>query len=59
MDKKQIINTGDMPNFTNDQLLYLYRTMLLSRTMDEKQLSYQRQGRMLTYAPNIGQKLHK
>lgn len=56
MDKKgKIMNTDDMPNFTNDQLLYLYRTMLLSRTMDEKQLSYQRQGRMLTYAPNIGQ----
>lgn len=51
----KIINEKDLPNFTDDQLLYLYRTMLFSRTIDEKTLSYQRQGRMLTYAPNLGQ----
>ena len=51
----KIINEEDLPNFTDDQLLYLYRTMMFSRTIDEKTLSYQRQGRMLTYAPNIGQ----
>jgi len=51
----KIINEKDLPNFTDDQLLYLYRTMMFSRTIDEKTLSYQRQGRMLTYAPNIGQ----
>lgn len=51
----KIINEKDLPNLTDDQLLYLYRTMMFSRTIDEKTLSYQRQGRMLTYAPNIGQ----
>lgn len=51
----RVINEKDLPNLTNDQLLYLYRTMLFSRTIDEKVLSYQRQGRMLTYAPNLGQ----
>ena len=51
----KIINEKDLPNLTDEQLLYLYRTMLFSRTIDEKVLSYQRQGRMLTYAPNIGQ----
>lgn len=51
----KIINEEDLPNFTDDQLLYLYRTMMFSRTIDEKTLSYQRQGRMLTYAPNLGQ----
>lgn len=51
----KIINEEDLPNFTDDQFLYLYRTMLFSRTIDEKTLSYQRQGRMLTYAPNLGQ----
>lgn len=51
----KIINEEELPNFTDDQLLYLYRTMMFSRTIDEKTLSYQRQGRMLTYAPNIGQ----
>lgn len=51
----KIINEKDLPNLTDEQLLYLYRTMLFSRTIDEKVLSYQRQGRMLTYAPNLGQ----
>lgn len=51
----KIINEEELPNFTDDQFLYLYRTMMFSRTIDEKTLSYQRQGRMLTYAPNIGQ----
>ncbi|NLK42776.1 MAG: pyruvate dehydrogenase (acetyl-transferring) E1 component subunit alpha [Tissierellia bacterium] len=51
----KVINQEKLPNLTDDQLLYLYRTMLFSRTIDEKALSYQRQGRMLTYAPNLGQ----
>lgn len=51
----EVINEEDLPSFTDDELLYLYRTMLYSRTIDEKALSYQRQGRMLTYAPNLGQ----
>lgn len=51
----KIIDEDKLPNLTDDQLLYLYRTMLFSRTIDEKALSYQRQGRMLTYAPNLGQ----
>ena len=49
----KIIDEDKLPNLTDDQLLYLYRTMLFSRTIDEKALSYQRQGRMLTYAPNL------
>lgn len=51
----EIINEKDLPSLTDDELLYLYKTMLYSRIIDEKALSYQRQGRMLTYAPNIGQ----
>lgn len=51
----EIINEKELPSFSDDELLYLYRTMLFSRIIDEKALSYQRQGRMLTYAPNIGQ----
>lgn len=50
-----IITEEDLPSFSDEELLYLYKTMLFSRIMDEKNLSYQRQGRMLTYAPNIGQ----
>lgn len=51
----EIVNEKDLPNFTEEELLYLYKTMLFTRIIDEKALSYQRQGRMLTYAPNTGQ----
>lgn len=56
LDKNGIIlKDEDLPDLTDDELIYLYRTMVFSRIIDEKALSYQRQGRMLTYAPNIGQ----
>lgn len=50
-----VVKEEDMPALKDDELLYLYKTMLFSRVIDEKALSYQRQGRMLTYAPNTGQ----
>ena len=34
----KVINQEKLPNLTDDQLLYLYRTMLFSRTIDEKAL---------------------
>ncbi len=51
----QITLPEDLPSLNDEQLVYLYKTMIYSRIIDEKALSYQRQGRMLTYAPNIGQ----
>lgn len=51
----KVINEKDLPELSDDDLLYLYKTMLYTRVIDEKALSYQRQGRMLTYAPNTGQ----
>ena len=51
----EIIKKEELPSLSDDELLYLYKTMLYTRTIDEKALSYQRQGRMLTYAPNTGQ----
>lgn len=51
----EVIAEEDIPSFSDEELLYLYRTMLFTRIIDEKALSYQRQGRMLTYAPNTGQ----
>lgn len=56
MDKDgNIIEGMEAPKFTDDELVYLFRTMMFTRVIDEKALSYQRQGRMLTYAPNTGQ----
>jgi pyruvate dehydrogenase E1 component alpha subunit len=51
----KVLKEDDVPNLTDEELLYLYKTMLFTRTIDEKALSWQRQGRMLTYAPNTGQ----
>ncbi|NLC03628.1 MAG: pyruvate dehydrogenase (acetyl-transferring) E1 component subunit alpha [Tissierellia bacterium] len=51
----KIIKEEDLPELSDEELLHLYKTMIYSRIIDEKALSYQRQGRMLTYAPNLGQ----
>ena len=50
-----VIKPEWMPEMTTEQLLKIYQTMRMSRIIDEKTLQYQRQGRMLTYAPNLGQ----
>jgi len=56
MDKDgNIVKPEWMPEISNEELLRIYKTMRLSRIIDEKTLQYQRQGRMLTYAPNLGQ----
>ncbi len=44
-----------IPEVSEEELLHLYKLMLKTRVMDTKALQYQRQGRMLTYAPNLGQ----
>ncbi len=50
-----IINDKLEPKIAKEKLLKMYKTMVLGRVADEKALQFQRQGRMLTYAPNIGQ----
>jgi pyruvate dehydrogenase E1 component alpha subunit len=50
-----IIDKKLEPKISKQVLLKMYKTMTLGRTADEKALQFQRQGRMLTYAPNIGQ----
>ena len=51
----EIIDPENLPELSADELKYLHRIMVYTRIIDEKALSYQRQGRMLTYAPNTGQ----
>ncbi len=53
--KGKVINTDLEPSIDKNTLLKLYETMVLGRIADIKALQYQRQGRMLTYAPNRGQ----
>lgn len=56
MNKDGEIVSNDYPiTLENDKLREMYKTMLKSRVTDTKALQYQRQGRMLTYAPNLGQ----
>ncbi len=53
--KGEVVKPEWMPELSKEVLLKMYKTMRLSRIIDEKTLQYQRQGRMLTYAPNLGQ----
>jgi pyruvate dehydrogenase E1 component alpha subunit len=50
-----IIKPEWMPDLSQEEILKMYETMIFGRVIDEKILQYQRQGRILTYAPNIGQ----
>jgi pyruvate dehydrogenase E1 component alpha subunit len=50
-----VINKALEPKLDKETLIKMYKTMTLGRVADIKALQYQRQGRMLTYAPNMGQ----
>lgn len=45
----------DVPDVSDDELLSLYKWMVQARTFDQRALKLQRQGRIGTYAPMIGQ----
>ena len=51
----QIVNPAWKPDVSDAQALEAYRKMLFVRTVDLMAVSYQRQGRMYTYPPNLGQ----
>lgn len=50
-----IINNELMPDIDDETVIKAYRAMLFARTADEMAVSYQRQGRMYTYPPSMGQ----
>lgn len=54
-EKGEITDKTLLPDLSDELLLKMYKTMLLGRVADTKALQYQRQGRMLTYAPIKGQ----
>jgi pyruvate dehydrogenase E1 component alpha subunit len=49
------VNAELMPDIKNEAIVKAYKDMLFARTADNMAVSYQRQGRMYTYPPNIGQ----
>jgi pyruvate dehydrogenase E1 component alpha subunit len=56
LDKEgTILDESLVPQIEDEKLINMYKTMLLTRCADNKALQLQRQGRILTYAPNIGQ----
>ena len=56
MDEAGAILQPDLvPDLSDEEWLALYKVMVKTRSADSKALQLQRQGRMLTYAPNTGQ----
>lgn len=54
-DDGKPLQKGWQPELSAEQILKAYQDMLFERTADHMAVSYQRQGRMYTYPPNIGQ----
>jgi pyruvate dehydrogenase E1 component alpha subunit len=50
-----VVNKKLMPVLDDETVIEAYKQMLYERIADEMAVSYQRQGRMYTYTPNIGQ----
>lgn len=50
-----IVNEKLMPNLDDNTIVDVYKKMFYERVADEMAISYQRQGRMFTYTPNLGQ----
>ncbi len=48
-------NPGWKPSLPGQEIVASYQLMQFARTADLMAVSYQRQGRMLTYPPNLGQ----
>ncbi|MFQ5928624.1 MAG: pyruvate dehydrogenase (acetyl-transferring) E1 component subunit alpha [Acidobacteriota bacterium] len=55
LDEKGKVDQKLEPKIPKEDLLKLYRTMLLSREFDERMLRMQRQGRLRTIVPSRGQ----
>jgi pyruvate dehydrogenase E1 component alpha subunit len=56
MDEEGNIDSSLMPKDVTDELIIkMYKNMALARAFDAKALSLQRQGRIVTYAPLLGQ----
>lgn len=54
-DEGKVILKDWKPQLSNDQIVQAYKDLLFERTADLMAVSYQRQGRMFTYPPNLGQ----
>jgi len=55
MDEEGNVDRSLLPRMSKDLLLKAYRTMLLTRSADDKAVKLQRQGRLGAYPPSKGQ----
>lgn len=55
LDEKGNIDKTLEPKISNETLLKIYKTMVLTRTFDEKAIKLQRTGKLATYAPSLGE----
>lgn len=55
LDQDGKVDADLEPNLSKEELLRLFRAMLLGRRYDERMLRLQRQGRIGTYGPALGQ----
>jgi pyruvate dehydrogenase E1 component alpha subunit len=55
MDHLGRVDEAVMPDIDDSKTLRLYELMVLARAFDQRAVSLQREGRLSTYPPNIGQ----
>lgn len=51
----EILNKDLMPDLDDETIIKAYKSMLFARVTDQMAVSFQRQGRMYTYPPILGQ----
>jgi len=54
-DDGEVLPNASVPDLSEEELLELYESIKLSRHFDQRAISFQRQGRLATYAPMTGQ----
>ncbi len=55
LDESGNIDEALMPKLSASDIIHLYEWMILTRIFDETAMKLQREGRLLTYAPTLGQ----
>ncbi|WP_267643425.1 pyruvate dehydrogenase (acetyl-transferring) E1 component subunit alpha [Haloarchaeobius amylolyticus] len=51
----RVLPNAEVPDLSEEELLSMYRDIKLARRYDQRAISFQRQGRIATYAPMTGQ----
>src|SRR5271169_6268303 len=55
LDEKGEADSSLMPSLSDDRIKKMFELLILSRIFDERALNLQREGRLGTYAPILGQ----